>query len=289
MSALCTFAITILVAALFVGGCTKTASQLVVAQVEINSTSSNLPQAAANAVFPAATLNASGGVGLFTWAITQGALPTGLALSSTGVISGTPTQSGAFSFTVTATDEQGRSATANLTVTINPSIASVSTTSGSVGGGTTTTGTVTLASAALFPAPVALGSNNAVASVPATVTVATGATTANFTITTTAVAATVQVTITATYGPAKTTPLAVNPAAALSVNLTNSPLYYSQGDTGDTYKLTVSNPASGVPTTGAVTVTEIPPSGLTVTAMAGGAEACGCARWGRLAAHAATF
>jgi hypothetical protein len=270
MSALCILGITVLVAAVFVGGCTTPASQVPTAQVQVNSTSSSLPQAAANAVYPAATLNASGGIGVFAWAITQGTLPTGLALSSTGVVSGTPTQSGAFTFTVTATDEQGHSASANLTVTINPSITSVTTTSGSVGGGATTTGTVTLASAALFAAPVALASNNAVASVPATVTVAAGATTANFTITTTAVAASTQVTITATYGPAKTTTLIVNPAAALSVNLTNSPLYFSQGDTGDTYKLTVSNPAGGVPTSGAVTVTEIPSSGLTVTAMAGG-------------------
>ena len=37
-----------------------------------------------------ATLNATGGVGPYTWTLTSGSLPSGLALSSTGMISGTP-------------------------------------------------------------------------------------------------------------------------------------------------------------------------------------------------------
>jgi hypothetical protein len=50
------------------------------------------------------TITASGGTGPYTYAVTSGALPAGLSLSSGGVLSGTPTTPGYSSFTVTATD-----------------------------------------------------------------------------------------------------------------------------------------------------------------------------------------
>ncbi|MBJ2143629.1 IPTL-CTERM sorting domain-containing protein [Delftia acidovorans] len=51
------------------------------------------------------TLTASGGATPYTFAMASGStLPTGLSLSPAGVISGTPTAAGAFSFTVQATD-----------------------------------------------------------------------------------------------------------------------------------------------------------------------------------------
>jgi hypothetical protein len=56
------------------------------------------------------TLSASGGTAPYTWAITSGSLPPGLALSSGGVLSGTPTQSGFYTFSVTATDSLSLSA-----------------------------------------------------------------------------------------------------------------------------------------------------------------------------------
>ncbi|HET6726193.1 MAG TPA: putative Ig domain-containing protein, partial [Gammaproteobacteria bacterium] len=49
------------------------------------------------------TLTASGGTAPYSFAA-SGSLPDGLTLSSTGELSGTPTESGDFSFTVTATD-----------------------------------------------------------------------------------------------------------------------------------------------------------------------------------------
>ena len=49
-------------------------------------------------------LQVSGGAAPYTWALATGALPTGLSLSSAGVISGTPSAGGTFTFTVTATD-----------------------------------------------------------------------------------------------------------------------------------------------------------------------------------------
>jgi putative Ig domain-containing protein len=50
------------------------------------------------------TLTATGGAAPYTYTITGGSLPAGLSLSPAGVISGTPTATGSFSFTVTATD-----------------------------------------------------------------------------------------------------------------------------------------------------------------------------------------
>ncbi len=52
-----------------------------------------------------ASLNpASGGTAPYSYAVTGGALPGGLTLSASGVLSGTPTDFGTFSFAVTATD-----------------------------------------------------------------------------------------------------------------------------------------------------------------------------------------
>ena len=47
---------------------------------------------------------ATGGVSPYSFAVTTGALPTGLVLSSTGVVSGTPSAAGSFTFTITVTD-----------------------------------------------------------------------------------------------------------------------------------------------------------------------------------------
>ncbi len=49
-------------------------------------------------------LASTGGTNPDTWSITGGALPNGLSLSGGGVIAGTPTVSGTFTFTVTVTD-----------------------------------------------------------------------------------------------------------------------------------------------------------------------------------------
>ncbi|WP_348263886.1 putative Ig domain-containing protein [Telmatobacter sp. DSM 110680] len=58
------------------------------------------------------TLKATGGNPPYTYALTAGSLPPGITLQSDGLISGTPTQPGATSFTATVTDSV--SATASL-------------------------------------------------------------------------------------------------------------------------------------------------------------------------------
>ena len=49
-------------------------------------------------------LSASGGTASYTYAVTSGALPAGMTLTSNGTLSGTPTAGGSVNFTVTATD-----------------------------------------------------------------------------------------------------------------------------------------------------------------------------------------
>ncbi|WP_313415010.1 putative Ig domain-containing protein [Stenotrophomonas sp.] len=65
------------------------------------------------------TLSAGGGSGSFTYSLSAGALPPGIALSSAGALSGTPTTAGSYSFTVTATDTFGFTGSQAFTVGIN--------------------------------------------------------------------------------------------------------------------------------------------------------------------------
>lgn len=68
-----------------------------------------------------AVLSASGGVPPYTWTITSGTLPAGLTLSTSGLISGTPTNQETQAFTVQVSDSESpaATATASLTLTIN--------------------------------------------------------------------------------------------------------------------------------------------------------------------------
>ncbi len=61
-------------------------------------------------------LKASGSGGGYRWSLTDGVLPAGLDLSRDGVLSGKPTESGTFSFTVSVNDR----ATGDLTLVVNP-------------------------------------------------------------------------------------------------------------------------------------------------------------------------
>jgi hypothetical protein len=61
---------------------------------------------------------ASGGTSPYTYSITSGILPTGMSLSSGGSLSGTPTQTGHFSFTVTANDSLSYTGTQGFTLDV---------------------------------------------------------------------------------------------------------------------------------------------------------------------------
>jgi lipopolysaccharide export system protein LptA len=81
------------------------------------------------ATLPTGTVNdpysfafaASGGSGTYSFS-EVGTLPSGLSLSSGGVLSGTPMQSGTFNITVTATDSNGGSASLAFTFSVNPAV-----------------------------------------------------------------------------------------------------------------------------------------------------------------------
>jgi hypothetical protein len=95
-------------------------------------------------------LSQTGALGAPNFAITAGALPPGLTLSASGTISGTPTATGTFNFTVTASDASGCSGSKAYSITVvcpaNPTSltlpvvcsneASITLTGGSPGGGT---------------------------------------------------------------------------------------------------------------------------------------------------------
>lgn len=75
-----------------------------------------------------ATLNSTGGVAPVSWSITAGALPAGLSLNTSGVISGTPTAAGSSTFTATVIDSAvpTRSTSQGFTLNINGRFAVVS-------------------------------------------------------------------------------------------------------------------------------------------------------------------
>ncbi|WP_165798896.1 putative Ig domain-containing protein [Shimia abyssi] len=65
-------------------------------------------------------LTATGGSGALTFALSGGALPTGIQIGTDGLISGTPTQTGDFQIEVTVTDSQGNSGVKDYTITVSP-------------------------------------------------------------------------------------------------------------------------------------------------------------------------
>src|SRR4051812_16723008 len=79
-------------------------------------TASPLPSGTVGSAY-AVGLQAQGGNQPYSWSAT-GQLPPGLTLLSSGVISGTPTATGTFSFTVSVRDSSGVSASKQLSVTI---------------------------------------------------------------------------------------------------------------------------------------------------------------------------
>ncbi len=78
------------------------------------------------------TVTATGGLQPYTWTLNSGTLPTGLTLSSTGAITGTPTVLGTSNFTVTVTDSEtppAQTTSASLSISITTAPLAVSTTS----------------------------------------------------------------------------------------------------------------------------------------------------------------
>ncbi len=84
-------------------------------------TTSSLPQANAGQPYNA-SLTATGGAGNYIWILAAGTLPAGLNLSSTGVISGTPSGSGASAFILRVTDSSGASTFRAFTINVGQTL-----------------------------------------------------------------------------------------------------------------------------------------------------------------------
>ena len=95
---------------------TKSIAMSIVNPLSITSTSP-LAGGAVGKVSPQ-SFAATGGAMPYTWNVSSGSLPGGLALSSAGVLSGTPTTAGSYTFTVQVTDNGGLTAKSSFFLTI---------------------------------------------------------------------------------------------------------------------------------------------------------------------------
>ncbi|MBS0214168.1 MAG: IPT/TIG domain-containing protein [Proteobacteria bacterium] len=94
------------------------AYSLVINAPAISVSPTTLPNATGGVAY-SQTITASGGAGGYTYSLSAGALPPGVALSSAGVLSGTPTTASSYNFTVTATDGHGFTGSQAYTLAIN--------------------------------------------------------------------------------------------------------------------------------------------------------------------------
>ncbi len=79
-------------------------------------TTANLPSAVVGSSYGSYSIGVAGGKAPYTWSATN--LPAGIALSTSGVLSGTPTTAGAFSIIFSVKDSAGHANTGSLSLTV---------------------------------------------------------------------------------------------------------------------------------------------------------------------------
>jgi hypothetical protein len=204
------------------------------------------------------TLGAAGGTGPYSFSLTAGHLPTGLNLLGTGRILGTPTDDGAFDFTIRATDAYGCTGEAGYNVSIGCptiSIGPPSLPNGTVGTSYTATLTVTGGTAphtfavssgsGPLPAGLDLLSNGTITGVP----VASG--TFNFTVV-----------VTDSFGCTSSRAYTV---VISCPTISLSPASLPAGSTGHAYSQTITASGGTAPYTFQVTSGNLP-AGLSLAA-----------------------
>eukprot|EP01132_Coremiostelium_polycephalum_P017961 gene17961-21447_t len=101
-----------------IGVTASSAASLTLASQVITLNQTTLPGGTYNTAYSQTLTIASGGQAPYTYSVTPGTLPTGLSLSTTGVISGTPTAAGTFNFTVSVTGACVSSGSLSTSITI---------------------------------------------------------------------------------------------------------------------------------------------------------------------------
>jgi len=204
------------------------------------------------------TITASNGTAPYGFTVTAGALPAGLALSTGGTLSGTPTAAGTFNFTITATDAASNSGSRAYTLAVGAPTVSIA--PASLPGGS--------AGTAYSQALTASGGN-----APYAFTVSAGALPAGLTLSgagllsgTPTVAGTFNVTVTATDS---TTGTAGTASRAYTLVLTPPNIVVNQQTLpttfiGQPYSVTLTSSGGTAPYTYVVTAGTLPP-GLTLT------------------------
>ncbi|MEN3940036.1 S8 family serine peptidase [Prosthecobacter sp. SYSU 5D2] len=99
----------------------RTFTLVIAAQTVLVTSTDPLPEGSEGAPYSTA-LTASGGTAPYAWTLASGSLPAGLSLSSSGIISGVPTQPGSSQFTLRVVDAHQLVNTRplSLTITLSP-------------------------------------------------------------------------------------------------------------------------------------------------------------------------
>jgi hypothetical protein len=161
------------------------------------------------------TITVTGSTNVFNFTVSAGSLPTGMTLSTAGVLSGTPTVAGTYTFTITATDNFGCTTSTQYTIVVACPTISLSPNTlppGNVGFAynqtitvTGSTNTFTFTSTGTLPTGLSLSNGGVLSGTPTT------AGTYNFTVT-----------ATDGYGCTTNTPYSVtiSPCSPLSLSAT---------------------------------------------------------------------
>jgi Putative Ig domain len=118
----------VLICALALAGCSGGGKGSTADPTPLSVTTTSLPNGQMGHAY-SATLTATGGKAPLSWAISSGALPAGLALASTGTISGTPTATAAatpITFTVSDSSTTALTKSVTLKLAVSPSVITVS-------------------------------------------------------------------------------------------------------------------------------------------------------------------